>query len=913
MHPQEIHRMLEQGVPLLTATQRLAREWRRRYDDAQRRAGRAVWPSADVLHLGAWVRRTHEEALDAGALGLQPGAGDGPAHGTAPVVLSDGQVRTVWERIVADSAPARGLLRAQATAAPALEAWQRLTQWRLPVPAAGPQAPLELRAFAEWAAAYARRCAERGWLDPAALPDRVAEALRTGALTPPPRLLLAGFDELPPQTDALLAALRGAGTQVDALPLPRRGAQAVRWEAPDGEKEAWAAARWARHWLEREPEARIGIVVPDLAARRAQLLRILEDVLQPAAVLPGPEPRRRPFNLSRGLPLADYPIVAAALTLLGLTPAAQPLETWSALLRAPFLAGAEREAHARARLDVRLRGWGAAELSSASVQAAAGEHEAPALAAALGRWRRACAALPARQAPGAWAQAFSALLGELGWPGERPPDSAEYQTLERWRALLEELARLELVAPAMTRTEALGALRRMAAETEFQPEGPDAPVQVLGPLEAGGLEFDHLWVLGLHEELWPAPPRPNPFLPGELQRRHAMPRASVARELEIARRETERLRQAAPDVVFSHPRAEGERPLRPSPLIAALPLAADAALPLAGAPTLRETLGAAARLEALSDADAPPIAPGTPVNGGTSLFSEQAACPFRAFAHHRLHAHAPETPQPGLDAATRGTLVHAALEHAWRQIRDHATLAALDDAALQALLEGAVAAGIGAYKEQRPHALPPRLEALERRRLVALLRVWLAVERERTPFAVEALEQRQPLEIGGITVSGRMDRIDRLPDGRHVLIDYKTGRLRAGAWWGERPDEPQLPLYAASHGGSLAGVAFAQVRRDEPRFQGVADDPARFPGATRFDAIRLPPGEPPFGSFAAVVERWRAALEGLAGGFRAGDARVHPKRGDTCEHCDLPGLCRIAELRPGYALAHDEEGGDGDA
>jgi RecB family exonuclease len=250
------------------------------------------------------------------------------------------------------------------------------------------------------------------------------------------------------------------------------------------------------------------------------------------------------------------------------------------------------------------------------------------------------------------------------------------------------------------------------------------------------------------------------------------------------------------------------------------------------------------------------------------------------------------------------------LERAWRRIRDHATLHALDAEALGAVLDEAVEATLAHFAESHRDRLGPRLRALERRRLLGLARDWLALERERAPFAVELMEEPQPLEIGGISVRGRVDRIDRLADGARVLIDYKTGATRLSAWWGERPDEPQLPLYAASGGLPLAGVAFAQVRRQELTFRGVADDPARFPRAERFDKVRLPPGTAPYASWAAVVEHWRAALERLAAAFRAGDARVDPKRGDTCAWCDLPGLCRIAEVRGtlGAAAAADPDG-----
>jgi RecB family exonuclease len=260
--------------------------------------------------------------------------------------------------------------------------------------------------------------------------------------------------------------------------------------------------------------------------------------------------------------------------------------------------------------------------------------------------------------------------------------------------------------------------------------------------------------------------------------------------------------------------------------------------------------------------------------------------------------------------------VHRAQQAFWSQVGGHAALLALDATALESALAAAVDAALDAFARHRPRRLPPRLEALERRRLAGLLGDWLALERLRAPFVVEQREQALTLDIGGITVTGRVDRIDRLPDGRQVLLDYKTGTARTAAWWGARPDEPQLPLYAASGGFDLAAVAFAQVRRQALRFHSVVDAgdpdaPPLLPGATRVDAIRPPPAGGPYATLAEAVAAWRVTLTTLGTAFRTGDARVDPKRADTCAWCDLPGLCRIAELRPAYGAGLDGESGAG--
>jgi ATP-dependent helicase/nuclease subunit B len=54
---------------------------------------------------------------------------------------------------------------------------------------------------------------------------------------------------------------------------------------------------------------------------------------------------------------------------------------------------------------------------------------------------------------------------------------------------------------------------------------------------------------------------------------------------------------------------------------------------------------------------------------------------------------------------------------------------------------------------------------------------------------------------------------------------------------------------------------------------------------------------PPYG--AAMLQGWQNVLRGLAEQFLNGEAQVDPKQyPKTCEFCDLPGLCRIAESDP---------------
>jgi len=449
--------------------------------------------------------------------------------------------------------------------------------------------------------------------------------------------------------------------------------------------EIQAAARWARSRLEADSNAQIGIVVPDLAQSRNAVQRIFAQVMEPAHLLPGREQRALPFNLSLGEPLSSYPIVAAALRVLELARHEIAFEVASVLIRSPFIAGADAELAKRAGLDAQLRKVAAPKIglerlrgAIAKLTASDNRHGVPScriLAQRLAELSKiARENLQGAKRPGEWGKVIFALFDAIGFPGERTLDSVEYQTLSKFHEAVAGFAALGRVAGRMRFDDACARLGRIAADTLFQPEAPEVPIQVLGVLESAGLEFDHLWVMGLTDEAWPIPARPNPFIPVALQRAAGVPESSAAASLELDTRITRGWLAAAGEVVLSHPLREEDRELVPSPLIRELPESKAEDLALPEYESLRASIRRARREERTADFRAPPLSPRAAISGGTGVFKDQAACPFRAFGVHRLRAEALEAPPAGLDARERGTLLHAMLALVWRELKSKSRL-----------------------------------------------------------------------------------------------------------------------------------------------------------------------------------------------------------------------------------------------
>jgi probable DNA repair protein len=615
-----------------------------------------------------------------------------------------------------------------------------------------------------------------------------------------------------------------------------------------------------------------------------------------------------------GLPLSGWPLAHAALLLLEL--ASGPLSIHSAglLLRSPFLAGAESERNARALLDAKLRRLGDPHITLDGLIRHAGAeghaYSCGVLADRLVALRTRLRDLPASaQRVSFWGPALQSLLSAVQWPGERELNSEEYQTFKKWRELVAGLAQLDLVSAPVKLASAAGILRRLAAEELFQPETPDVPIQVLGVLESAQLEFDQLLVLGLSDETWPRPARPNPLLPLDLQRRRGVPGASAEWELAFARRAQAGWLRAAPRVVFSYHGTEDDRWLGPSPLLTGFPETTLAQLSVEEVPDWRVTAQEASVLERFTDWQGLPLPEGSGFRGGARLLQNQSACPFRAFAVHRLGAASLEHPHEGLDARDRGILLHAALAELWAELGSQQRLEMMPHDELASVIAGAVDSALTRLRRTRASSFQTRFLELERVRLIELLEQWLQIERLRGEFRVAVCEERAVVNIAGLVLSLRLDRVDSLAQGGEVLIDYKTGASSIAMWMGGRPDEPQLPLYYLARPVLPEAVAFAQVRRGECGLSGLSARSGVAEGITQLTHSRFASA---FRDWSDLLARWRLTLEALAAQFRSGAAPVDPKRGPlTCRTCDLSTLCRVNEVVDrGLPIAGEENAGE---
>jgi RecB family exonuclease len=215
-------------------------------------------------------------------------------------------------------------------------------------------------------------------------------------------------------------------------------------------------------------------------------------------------------------------------------------------------------------------------------------------------------------------------------------------------------------------------------------------------------------------------------------------------------------------------------------------------------------------------------------------------------------------------------------------------------AQLESLVADAARVAVARLRSERPGRLDGPFAELERARLARVALEWLDIDRAREPFEVVLREDDLVLHSGGLEFRGRIDRLDRLASGGLAFIDYKSGSPRVAGWLGERPEDPQLPLYALAAGEEVAAVAFACLKAGKLGFAGLAREEGILPGVRTVDkhatARKLA------ASWQELLDGWRDATGRVAESFARGEAQVDPKRPlATCRHCDLASLCRVHE------------------
>jgi ATP-dependent helicase/nuclease subunit B len=863
------------GFSFLTPNYRLARRIKRQWDEFQSGQGNKLWPSLKAAPLESWMMARWQQALAAGVIAPE-------------TVLSEGQALEVWQRVIEQAQAASGqysLIQPAAAARQAQQARENMLRWQLDLTqdhiAQQFRLDPDCAAFLDWARRFDEELQRRNWCTAS---DCYTQLLEVSGQLPRDNLALLDFEDVPPLFQACIDAL---AQKPQYLQSSSKEARCVVTAWPDSRSELAAVARWARN---AGPHERMGIVLQSMEDERPQL----EYLLRREFDCLGQGYRSLPVNFSAGITLDRAPVVRAGLEVLQFCLPTMPLSLVTRLLQSRFIDVPEAEPRLRVNFLQRLYDFEREQLAVADIRHQATRvNDAQPQPLELGQ--RLLELSQLRELghsllPSGWVEVFCRVLELWRWPGRGTLDSLEYQQLEQWYKTLEDFAAFDDVSGKLAFDKALKLLVRCAASHVSQPQTADANIQVLGPLEAAGLQFDQLWLTGMQANSWPAPARPNPLIPHSFQKQLAMPHATPQREWEYSAGLMAQYRSSCSVLHASYAHQKAGVPELPSALLADFEqLVSDPVALVAGQ---WEQQRQDAAYDRGDDNTAPPLDAEemSTLAGGAGLLEDQSQCPFRAFARRRLNARGLAEPVAGMSAADRGSLLHDALFCLFSHIGSSAELAQLRGEQQQQLIENAVEEAMLKLPASGPRAVTPAWRELEWGRLHNLLQQWLELEGQRTEYVVESLEEGIELTLPPLQIRMRVDRIDRLADGRQVIIDYKSGSPKLQDWLGERPASPQLLLYGSAVEQAPAAITFARVRTDDCSFVGAGD--AEVGPGVRTDIEKLVRGGWEIENWQQLNERWQQQLQSLADEFVAGNAAVDPMSG-ACTYCELSTLCRI--------------------
>lgn len=763
-----------------------------------------------------------------------------------PVLLNSTQLRYLWQDIIS----CQGTYRCNKGFVDAIQ--QACTQYQLyemnPTNDPVSHTP-QTRQFQQWQQQLFEQLAQSNTITETQLVPYIQPFLKVLQIN---AIIWVCFDDYTPQQRTLQQAFTSHGCTQYHYDLKPNTTLAQQYAAFDTQDERLQLMQWLKARL-HAGDKRIAVVVPELETQLPSLERFFKRHFTPSQ-----------WSFPQSKSLADVPLISHAFTWLSLNKKTIKHHDACLLLQSPFLSGAQTELTARSKLL-----QSASCLQEAHIVFEQWIHAIHATAPQLAQILVTSHDYPNQDSPKAWVYHFKHRLQSLGFPGEDKLNLANYQNFQQLMSLFDEFMSLSLIKPIMTQAQALNALNDLLQNSNLPVTKSIAPIEIMSLEEALGLEFDSLWVTGLTDLCLPKKTKLSAFIPLQIQQAFAVDQLKLAQQL------LQRLQNASQQCIMSYPKLTQDTPNMPCPLITTLPKWQPFAAVLPN-PNINSLI-------AFEETYLWPLQPSETALGGTALLANQAKCPFRAFAAHRLHL-APElTISTGPNASERGQVLHHIMEQLWNDLKSLQNLNHLALSELDSRIKTAIDKALMPIISNRLLSFPPLVQSVEKKCLTRLVNACFAWEKQRPDFVVTAVEQTFSIELAGLTLRVRVDRLDTLASGDKWVIDYKTNFPSNKPWNEDRPEAPQLLLYALLD-ETINALLFIQLKAGHAKLLGLSEEETATEGFSTLKKTE---------HWSDYQQKWHRQLTTLATEFQTGFCPPRPTRISTCGTCDFKNLCRI--------------------
>lgn len=633
---------------------------------------------------------------------------------------------------------------------------------------------------------------------------------------------LYGFDEKTPYLQSWLDGLQARGVvikQIAQFDLTTHSTMNL-CVASSQTIEAQQAASWAYDLVEKG-DKNIAIVAPNIDEVQQNLSWALDELMWSQQNYPLQSLQKNwqgspLYNISLGQSLSSFSLVKHALQLVKVLLSGQKkidYELFSSWLVSPYTTG---NLLTRQSLDFNLRKWQWAKLSLNNVVDKM-QHED--CKDKFSKQLHSNIISSLESISGGKVSSFEfvelvfKMFSSMHWAekvGDRGLTSHEYQQKEALFSALEVFKNNLFPQEQQSFSEWLNLVEKFLAEQIFQPKNiGQSPIQIMGMLEAGGQQFDGLWVMGMTSEAWPRDAKPNPFLPINLQREYKVPRADSSRELAYAQTLSQRLSKSSANIVWSFAKLIEGREQIQSPVLNPFKHQFTSYQQQAYKTLAEQAFAIAKPLDKVLDNKAPMLADGTEVTGGAGFIAAQAVCPLMAFLDYRLGAkNTLEAVEEGVQKNNLGLLVHKILERFWQEVKTQSALLADNDFASK------VDRIVGEELELVKNSYQENFLQIEHQRILNLIVEWLELEETRPSFEVIKVEGNYGLNIAELIFQIKLDRVDKVA-GKHYVLDYKTGSASINQLTKQPLVKPQLAVYLHAKVDDVAGLGYALIRSDD--------------------------------------------------------------------------------------------------
>ncbi|MBP9722802.1 MAG: PD-(D/E)XK nuclease family protein [Gammaproteobacteria bacterium] len=796
----------------------------------------------------------------------------------------------------------------------AIQAWQLIKQWQLEQDYENTIdsniIQPEIKVFKNWIGEYKKKLSDLNYIDP---DDKLVQLVH--AIDPALIQLLKlqeidlyGFDDLAPiykklfnnlaSNNIVIQTIQTIQT-IDYLENSHLNKKLSLFTAQDIEQEVAHIVDWAyEHYVNNITD--IGIIVPNLSQYRGLIYRKFTEKFVD----------REAWNISGGEPLADLPIIKSGVILLEL------LITQNILLedliyflqthyylKYPILNSntyqnvCDYNAQT-SNLLAEIKYLGYKELSLNDFLYFIKKINLT-FAELVSKYNKDF--FTSLKLPSEWAVLLFEILTDLGWPSGSHSqiktiktniiNSQEYQAIRQFQNCCYKLAELDKIYGSVKFKKIFHDIKNLLLNTPFQIETSKNTIDILGMLEGAGLSYNKLWITGLTSEVWPSSPDPNPFIPIELQKKYHLPHSTVDREFEYAKRLTSRYLASSEDIVISYPLFEGEKEFNLSLLIDKKnniynKLNNDHSDNYSDNYSHQDKHQNKQNiLTEFSDEFGPAIT-SHHIKSGIKALSLQTICPFKAFAEIRLNAVDIYNLDIGPASWLRGQVIHEILQYLYTEFNNKIKLENFfNNKDYNNYLAHLILEILHKYKLKYFNIYKLGIIQIEQEIMFTMLDQLIQLELTRDDFNVLAVEESCLFKIENLQFHVRIDRIDQLPSGELLIIDYKTSRQNINNLFGDELTEPQLPIYLfLDNYKNIQAVVFSEILYQHSSYSGVGNN-LNLDGCINIS------------HWEELKVKWHQAIATAAKNFTNGEAGVRPiNKSQTCHNCHLGSFCRKGEL-----------------